>query len=717
VLTTDHKRIGIMYLVLTFVFFLLGGVEALMMRLQLGVPSNTLLTGEHYNELLTMHGTTMIFLFLVPAWAGFANYFVPLMIGARDMAFPRLNALSAWLIPFGAALMHFAIFVGLPKVGWFAYAPLSEEPYSTGLGVDYWILGLLVLGIGSVATGINLIVTVVSLRAPGMTMRRMPLFAWINFVNAFIVVFALPVLNAALIMLLMDRRLGTHFFFGHEGGSPVLWQHLFWAFGHPEVYILALPAFGIISEVVPVFSRKPIFGYEFVAVSSVAIALLSFGVWAHHMFTVGLGHPADMFFAIASMLIAIPTGVKVLNWSATMFRGRIRITVPMMYAIAFVIQFTAGGLSGVTHAEAALDWQTKNSYYLVAHFHYVAVGGVVFAVLAGLHYWFPKMSGRMLSERLGKWGFWLFCIGFNTTFGIQHFLGFLGMPRRVYTYPDFPHWGWMNMVSTVGACLMAVAAIVLVVNIATSLLHGPLAGDNPWEAWTLEWATPSPPPVHNFDALPPIHSRRPLWDLAHPDRADERVGSDAIALPKRIHAGMWVLIASEAAFFGTLILVFLYFNLRPGPGPNAKTSLDLGRTFVFSVCLFASSFTLWRAEAAEEKRSRQGMVGWLLATVALGAIFIGGQAYEYWGLYHGGVTVGTNLFAATFFLLTGFHGFHVCCGLIALLVMLGVALAGDFKVKRSPLVAVGLYWHFVDVVWVFVLLAAYILPRFLGGAG
>lgn len=711
--TVDHKRIGILYLLFALLFFVVGGLEALFIRLQLAVPNNTLVHPDTFNALFTMHGTTMIFLVAMPAVFGLANYFVPLMIGARDMAFPRLNALSVWLIPFGAALLHFAIFTDLPKTGWFSYTPLSEAPYSTSSGVDYWILALIVLGIGSVATAVNLVATVLCMRAPGMTLKRLPLFAWINFVNSFIVIFALPVLNVALVMLLMDRQLGTHFFYGPDGGSPVLWQHLFWAFGHPEVYILALPAFGIISEVIPVFSRKPIFGYEFVAVSSVAIALLSFGVWAHHMFTVGLGHFAETFFAIASMLIAIPTGVKVLNWSATMFRGRIRFTVPMMYAIAFLIQFTLGGLSGVTHAQAALDWQTKNSYYLVAHFHYVAVGGVVFAVLAGLHYWFPKMTGRMLNERLGKWGFWLMVLGFNGTFAIQHVLGFAGMPRRVYTYPDFEHWGWMNLVSTVGACLMGVAAVILVINIVHSLYRGRVAGDNPWQAWTLEWATTSPPPPHNFDALPAIHARRPLWDLANPDRPDPQVGGDAIALPNRANTTMWSLIASEAAFFGTLILVFVYFNLSPPPGPNATNSLELGRTLLFSACLFASSFTLWRAEVAERARSRGGMLGWLGLTIALGTVFMVGQGYEYWELYHGGVIVSVNLFAGTFYLLTGFHGFHVCAGLVALLIVLGLAAAGTYRKRPSPLVAIGLYWHFVDVVWVFVLLTVYILPRFL----
>ncbi|HWA86055.1 MAG TPA: cytochrome c oxidase subunit I [Opitutus sp.] len=711
--TVDHKRIGVLYLLFALVFFVAGGLEALCMRLQLAVPNNTLVSPDAFNALFTMHGTTMIFLVAMPALFGFANYFVPLMIGARDMAFPRLNALSVWLVPLGGALLHFSIFVGVPKVGWFAYAPLSETPYNPELGVDYWIVALLVLGIGSVATAINLIATTLSLRAPGMTMKRVPLFVWINFVTAFIVVFALPVLNAALVMLLMDRRLGTHFFAGHHGGSPVLWQHIFWAFGHPEVYILALPAFAIISEIVPVFSRKPIFGYEFVALSSVAIAFMSFAVWAHHMFTVGMGHAAETFFVIASMLIAIPTGVKVLNWSATMFRGRIRTSVPMLYAIAFLLQFTLGGLSGITHASAALDWQTKNSYYLVAHFHYVAVGGIVFAILGAVHYWFPKISGRMLSERLGRWTFWCMVVGFNATFAIQHILGFEGMPRRVYTYPDFPNWGWMNLLSTAGACVMGVAAILLVINLLVSLRRGAPAGDNPWDAWTLEWATTSPPAVHNFDALPPIRSRRPLWDLANPDRPDPPVGGDAIRPLNKFKCSMWTLIASEAAFFGTLLLVFAWFNLRPPAGPNATNSLDLMKTGWFSVCLFASSFTLWRAEVAERAKRRRGMEGWLALTIALGAVFIVGQGSEYLGLDRHGVNVGTNLFASSFYLVTGFHGFHVIAGLIALTTLLVMLLAGDYRRWRPPLEAIGLYWHFVDIVWVFVLATVYILPRLL----
>ncbi|MGH7995280.1 MAG: cytochrome c oxidase subunit I, partial [Opitutaceae bacterium] len=411
--TVDHKRIGILYLLFSLIFFVVGGLEALFMRIQLMAPNNHFMQPDTFDALFTMHGTTMIFLVVMPAAFGFANYFIPLMIGARDMAFPRLNAMSVWLVLFGGALLHFCVFTGPPETGWFAYAPLSETPYNTTLGVDYWTVSLLALGIGSVATAINFIVTILCLRAPGMGLRRLPLFVWIIFVNAFLLVLALPVLNAALIMLFFDRQLGTHFFLAREGGSPILWQHIFWGFGHPEVYILALPAFGIVSEIIPVFSRKPIFGYAFVASSSVAIGILSFGVWAHHMFTVGLGHGADTFFMVASMMIAIPTGVKVFNWSATMVGGRIRLSTPMLYCLAFLVQFTLGGLSGVTHAEVALDWQTKNSYYLVAHFHFVFVGLIVFAILGALHYWFPKMSGRLLSERLGKWSFWLMVIGFN----------------------------------------------------------------------------------------------------------------------------------------------------------------------------------------------------------------------------------------------------------------------------------------------------------------
>jgi len=447
------------------------------------------------------------------------------MIGARDMAFPRLNALSFWLLVFGGLLLNFSFITqgGAPDVGWFSYAPLSERPFSSTTGTDYWALGLLVAGIGTVASGINLIATILTLRAKGLTIRRLPLFVWMVLVNSFLIILALSILNATLAMLLADRLLGAHFFKPSTGGSAVLWQHLFWAFGHPEVYIMVLPAFGILSEVIPVFSRKPIFGYEFVAGSTVAIGLLSFGVWAHHMFTVGLGHVLDSFFGIASMLIAIPTGVKIFNWIATMWGGSIRFTTAMLFAVAFLVQFTIGGLSGVHFAVVPIDWQTTDTYYVVAHFHYVLFGGTFFGIMAGIYYWFPKMTGRMLSEGLGKIHFWLMLVGFNLTFFVQHILGLIGMPRRVFTYPDLPHWGTLNLVSTIGAFILALSVLVFIWNVIASLRNGKPAGDNPWGAWTLEWATTSPPPVHNFDRLPPIRGRRPLWDFAHPDKADWKV--------------------------------------------------------------------------------------------------------------------------------------------------------------------------------------------------
>ena len=711
--TVDHKRIAVLYLLTALFFFVIGGLEALLMRIQLAVPNNHFLHPDTFNQLFTMHGTTMIFLVVMPVVFGFVNYVLPLQIGARDMAFPRLNAFGFWLVPLGGILLHFSVLSGgAPAVGWFAYAPLSETPYSSTLGVDYWAAALFVLGIGSISLAINIVATVVSLRAPGMTMRRLPLFTWINFVNAFIVLTALPVLNAGLAMLLIDRRLEGHFFLPLRGGSAVLWQHIFWAFGHPEVYILALPAFGMVSEIVPVFSRKPIFGHQFVAASSAAIALLSLSVWGHHMFTVGMGRPLDVFFAISSMLIAIPTGVKVLNWSATMIGGRIRFTVPMLCCIAFLIQFLIAGITGISHAIVPLDWQTKNSYFLVAHFHNVAVGAIVFAVIAAVHYWFPKMSGRMMSESLGRWTFWLMAIGFNMTFMIQHFLGFLGMPRRVFTYPNLPHWGWMNMVSTIGVFFMSAASFILVWNLVTSFFRGKIAGDNPWNAWTLEWATTSPPPHENFHALPPIRSYRPLWDVANPDRPDPVVGenSSAIHLPDKNKTGMVAFIFSEAGFFLTLLLAYLFFYVHPQPGPTPR-ELDVPRTLVFSVCLFTSSFTIWRCEVTMGKQQRSRMLGWLALTVALGAVFLVGQANEYWKLFQTGVDVSTNLFATTFFTLTGFHGLHVLLGLIALLILLGVAWQGDFASGReSAFEAAGYYWHFVDVVWIFVLLTVYILP-------
>jgi len=713
VATVDHKRIGILYLLTTLFFFLVGGVEALLMRIQLARPNNTFISPDAFGQLFTMHGTTMIFLVVMPTLIGLANYLVPLMIGARDMAFPRLNALGFWMLPFGGFLLHYSLLAGgAPAVGWFSYAPLSETAYAATAGTDYWGLALLVIGIGSVAASINLIATILTLRAPGLTLRRLPLFVWMVFINSFLVILALPFLNAAIVMLFIDRHLGTHFFVPAHGGSAVMWQHFFWAFGHPEVYIMVLPAFGIISEIVPVFARRPIFGYEFVAGSTVAIALLSFGVWAHHMFAVGLGHPMDMFFSATSLLIAVPTGIKVFAWSATLWGGSIRLTTAMLFAVAFLIQFTIGGLSGITFAVVPIDWQVTGTYYLVAHFHYVLFGGTFFAVLAAVYYWFPKMSGRMLSEKLGKLNFWMAVIGFNTAFFVQHFLGLMGMPRWVYTYADLPGWGLLNLISTLGAFLLGLSVLILLWNIIISLRRGRLAGDNPWQAWTLEWAATSPPPQQNFDRVPPINSRRPLWDLAHPENPDPAVGGrrsrDGFVLEKN-RVGMVTFLVSESCFFLMLILAWLFYNSRAMTGPSPAGTLNAHKTGMYTICLLTSSAAIWLAE----KQLRAGRHGWfrglLGLTILLGGIFIFGQGREYLRIYHQGIVVSSNLFTTTFFTLTGFHGLHVCVGLILLLLLMRLSLAGDFKPGRIEAVkSISLYWHFVDAVWIVVFSVVYL---------
>lgn len=519
--SVDHKQIGIMYLLLALFFFIVGGIEALLMRIQLSVPANNFMDPGTYNQIFTMHGTTMIFLVLMPSLIGLATYFLPMMIGANEMAFPRLNAFSFWITLFGGILLYFSYFAGgAPEAGWFSYAPLSETNFSPTPGSDYYALSLLLTGIGSVGAALNFIVTIIAYRVEGMGLREMPLFVWMVFVNSFLILGAFPPLNAGLCMLLIDRLLHAHFFLTSTGGAAILWQHIFWTFGHPEVYILILPAFGIISEVIPVFSRKPIFGYAFVAGSSVAIALLSFGVWVHHMFASGLGNTMNSFFAASSMLIGIPTGIKVFNWIGTMWGGSIRFKTAMLFCVAFLIDFTIGGLSGISFAIVPIDWMLTDTYYVVAHLHYVFLGGTLFGVFAGIYYWFPKITGKMLSEKWGQWHFWLFVIGFNLTFFVQHILGIMGMPRRVFTYPDLPYFGSMNFISTVGAFMMAVGVLAFMWNIWESLKRGAPADENPWDAWTLEWSTTSPPQPKNFDTLPPVRSRRPLWDLKHPENPD-----------------------------------------------------------------------------------------------------------------------------------------------------------------------------------------------------
>jgi len=519
--TVDHKQIGVLYIGMGLAFLLIGGIESLVMRAQLATPEARLVDPQLYDQLFTMHGITMIFLAAIPLLVGFANYIVPLMIGARDVAFPRLNALSFWLSLFGGLLLYFSIVAGgAPDAGWFAYAPLSDRPYATGTGLDYYVLGLAVNGVGTIAGAINLAVTILLLRCPGLSISRLPLLVWMTLVTSFLILGAYPALTAGLVMLMGDRLLGAHFFTAATGGEPLLWQHVFWFFGHPEVYIVILPAFGMISEIIPVFSGKPIFGYRFVAGSSVAIAFLSFSVWAHHMFAVGLSAGEDVFFSAASMLIAVPTGVKIFNWLATMMGGRLRFVTAMLFAVGFIAVFVVGGLTGVSLAIVPLDWAVTDSYYVVAHMHYVLFGGVVFGVFAGSYYWFPKITGRFLSERLGRWHFWLSFVGFNLTFLPQHWLGIQGMARRMWTYAADTGWGPLNLLSSIGAAILAVSVLVFAWNVVASLRAGALAGDDPWDAWTLEWATSSPPPHDNVESIPKVTSKRPLWDRKHPELKD-----------------------------------------------------------------------------------------------------------------------------------------------------------------------------------------------------
>jgi cytochrome c oxidase subunit 1 len=502
-----------MYLWTVAVFFLVGGVEALMMRLQLGVPDNELLSPEKYNQIMTLHGTTMIFLVIVPVWAGFANYLVPLMIGARDVAFPRLNAWSYWMFLFGGIALYVSLFFTPPEAGWFSYVPLSSRQYSASNGQEAWIYMVHLTGLSSILGAINFIATIHNMRARGMGWGRLPLFVWAILIYAYLIVIALSSLAATVTMLLLDRNFDTNFFDPTSGGSPLLWQHLFWFFGHPEVYILVLPAFGVFSEVLPVFARKPIFGYKAIAASTAGIAFLGLLVWAHHMFAVPTSTVVLAFFMLSSFVIAVPTGVKILNWIATLWRGTIEYRVALLYAVAGIGTFLLGGITGIFLAVFPVDWQLTDTYFVVAHFHYTAFGASAFGMLAALYYWFPKMSGRMLSERLGKAGFWLVLIGFHTTFLIQHGLGLDGMPRRIYEYEPATGWGTANMISTIGSFLIGLGVLLTVWNILSALRKGAVAGPDPWKANTLEWYTTSPPPEHNFDVIPRVRSVEPMKDL------------------------------------------------------------------------------------------------------------------------------------------------------------------------------------------------------------
>lgn len=599
--TVDHKRIGILYGVTALLWFIVGGIEALLIRLQLAKPEQHLYSADTYNQLFTMHGTTMIFLVVMPLAAGFFNYMVPLMIGARDVAFPRLNAFSYWMFLFGSLLLNSSWIMGAiphapgvpgqttgaPNTGWFGYAPITEKMFSGGHGVDFWILGLQVLGIASVVASLNFIVTIINMRAPGMTMMRMPVFVWMTIVTNFLIVLAFPVITIALAELMFDRTFGTNFFQAMKmipgkgltdmGGMPILWQHLFWVFGHPEVYILILPPMGIVSEVLPVFARRPLFGYPLVVGSGAAIGFMGFTVWAHHMFTTGLGNIAVAAFALTTMAIAVPTGVKIFNWVLTLYGGQLRMKTPMLFALGFIYQFMMGGFSGLMHASPPHDFQQQDTYFIVAHFHYVLIGGAIFGLMSGIYYWYPKVTGRLLKEGAGYFSFWFLFLGFNITFFPMHWLGLNGMPRRIYTYSQGMGWDQLNLVCTAGAFMMALAVLVLFIDMFfVSSRSGPIASSDPWDGRTLEWSLPSPVPVYNFKTLPVVKGRDAHWLNKHPElvhhedevhASDHGHGHDDHGHGIHIPGASWMpMIAAFGFLIGAFGLVFMGVSAEMFPG-------------------------------------------------------------------------------------------------------------------------------------------------------
>ncbi len=533
--TVDHKKIGIMYGIAAMFFILIGGGAALLIRTQLATPNSQFLSADMYNQVFTMHGTVMIFLVVMPIGSAFANYLLPLQIGARDVAFPRINAFSFWVFLFGGILLNTSWFLGGgADGGWFNYAPNNGVSYSPSHGIDFWNAGLLITGIGSLSGAVNLITTVLNLRAPGMGFMRMPIFVWMTLVTQFLLLFAVPVLTVAQILLLLDRNFDANFFNIEQGADPLLWQHLFWVFGHPEVYLMILPAFGIVSEVIPTFARKPIFGYPFMVFSGIAIGFMGFGVWAHHMFVSGLGPLGVTAFSVATMFIAVPTGVKILNWIATLWGGKLTLNTAMLFSIGLVTQFTIGGLSGVSHAVAPSDTQQTDTYYIVAHFHYVLFGGALFGFVSGMYFWWPKAFGFKLNESIGKWHFWGMVVGFNTTFGPQHILGLQGMPRRMHTYDDAMGFNMWNLVSTIGSFILGVFTLFILLNAYVSWKQWkaegrPNVGADPWDARSIEWSFPSPTPEHNFDKTPVVTSVDDFWHRKY-QKNDEGV-------LRRVHTG------------------------------------------------------------------------------------------------------------------------------------------------------------------------------------
>jgi len=777
--TVDHKRIGILYGVSAVVFLLIGGIEAVLIRLQLAVPNNALVSASTYNALFTMHGTTMIFLAVMPLNSALFNYMVPLMIGARDVAFPRLNALSYWIFLAGGLFLNSSFLVGAPPDGgWFGYTSLTLRQFSPGLNIDFWMLSLQILGASSVLASVNFIVTILDMRAPGMTLMRMPLFVWMTLVVQFLIVLAFPAVTVGLIFLMFDRFFGTHFYDVAAGGDLILWQHLFWIFGHPEVYILILPAFGIVSEVLPTFARKPLFGAPVMIYSGVLIGFFGFGVWAHHMFAAGMGPVADAAFSISTMLIAIPTGVKIFNWLATLWGGSIRFTTAFHFAAGLIAMFTIGGLSGIMHSSPPVDLQQTDSYFVVAHLHYVLIGGTLSGLLAGTFYWWPKMTGRLLDERLGRLAFWTFALGFNLAFFPQHYLGALGMPRRIYTYGADTGWGLWNFVSTVGALGIALSILLVLVNAVRSLRAAPNAPGDPWDGRTLEWRTTSPPPPHDFDTIPPVYGRDTFWREKRGDRYGRKptpipppvephgihlpapshwpvvvavgvliaavgalshvllvivggvivlAGAVAFALehhrnPAHEHqvgelpvdrrkSAMWVFLGSECMFFGTIIGTYLAYRGRSVVGPYPHEILNIPVTTLSTFDLLMSSLLMVLALAAVQRGDHRQARLWLLGTVVFGLVFLGFQAFEFTTFVHEGLTLKQNVFGSTFFVLTGFHGGHVTLGVFWLFILWVLEMRGRLAPKDAIKVEIaGLYWHFVDIVWIVIFTVVYLIP-------
>ncbi len=783
--TVDHKQIGVLYGVTAVVFFLVGGLEALLIRLQLAAPNARVVGAETFNQLFTMHGTTMVFLALMPLSTAFFNYMVPLLIGARDVAFPRLNALSYWIFLFGGLFINSSFIVGAaPHAGWFGYATLTEKPFSIGPHTDFWLLGLIFLGVSSVMGALNFLVTILNLRAPGMTFLRMPVFVWNTLVTSILMVLAFPPITVALILLLFDRFFGTSFYLPAGGGLPILWQHLFWIFGHPEVYILILPAMGIVSEVFPTFARKPLFGYVAIVYATCLIGFFGFGVWAHHMFAVGMGPIADSAFGLSSMIIAIPTGIKIFNWLGTLWGGSLRFRTPLYFACGFIAMFTIGGLSGIMHASPPVDLQQTDTYFVVAHFHYVLFGGTLLGLFSGIYYWWPKMTGRMLDERLGKLHFWIMLVSMNLTFFPMHFLGLMGMPRRIYTYASGLGWDFWNLVASVGAFGIGLSILIFLVNALRSVRRGEPAPADPWDGRTLEWAIPSPPPHYNFATVPTVLRRDALWLTKHPDQRGPGLADPASLLTARgpIHmpppshypllmalgmlvltvgallhpalavvggllavagvfaialehlparglpAGaheadkigttgldhrkmaMWGFLGNECLFFGTFISVYLIYKHRILVGPTAHEILNIPLTSFSTFDLLMSSLTMVLAVAAIQRGDIQATRTWLLATVGLGLVFLGGQVFEFNQFIHEGLGLTTNLFGSSFYVLVGLHGAHVTIGVLWLATLWHLVGKGRIGAGQAVLVDIaGLYWHFVDVVWIAIFTLIYLI--------